>query len=404
MHCVSYKISSIQSYLTCLLFLVTAMIVHLMVLSQRTNLLMDALENDAIPCTYSELHEAFGVSNQKTFDFDYNATKSKSNSNECWSLSNSILRVHTSHIVNRRHLKFFGHGYKGGVAKGLIQTKRHASPCAVAIKTDLCRLPWSDVREKDRESCVTPGAFYWRGQSYLGSEYMGILPFQTLYNAGIDASVDMKGMIPTWGVIEGYAWSTIPRSRWYGRVHPDPRVLGTIMPLRHFKTLNDVDETLLISYVPNVTTAAKILLPAAEALSYVSSLALGYQDINKKNAGLVFPVSSKESIPYAILYDNSFMGFHKSTSCTADKHVNGACDFCPEDVFLGSRKHNGTGNPIKDDRGEFKKVVWYFLKNIQSDEETRKRDELARNINHSESMDDIVELLRNASYANNATY
>jgi len=89
---------------------------------------------------------------------------------------------------------------------------------------------------------------------------------------------------------------------------------------------------------------------------------------------------------------------------TADKHVNGACDFCPEDVFLGSRKLNGTGNPIKDDRREFIKVVWYFLKNIQSDEETRKRDELGRNINHSESMDDIVELLRNASYANNATY
>ena len=174
-------------------------IVHLTLLFQleRTNVLIDVWESDAIPCTYSELYEAFGVINE-------HALNNTRNPDKCWSLSKSILRIPKSCIVNRKHLKFFGHGYKGGVAKGLIQTKKDVSPCAVAIKTDLCRLPWSDVRKKDRESCVAPGAFYWRGQSYLGSEYTGILPFQALYNAGMGDSVDMKGMLPTWGVIEGF--------------------------------------------------------------------------------------------------------------------------------------------------------------------------------------------------------
>ena len=105
-----------------------------------------------------------------------------------------------------------------------------------------------------------------------------------------------------------------------------------------------------------------------------------------------------------MLFDNSFMGFHKNTTCTADKYVNGACDFCDEDVFLGSRKRNGIGNPILDDHGKFKKVVWYLLKNIQNEQETAKRDELGRAINHTGSIDDIVYLLRNVSYSNNTTY
>merc|ERR1711862_493347 len=112
-------------------------------------------------------------------------------------------------------------------------------------------------------------------------------------------------------------------------------------------------------------------LPAAEGLSYISSLSLAYQDLSK--------------------------------NCTAYTYVNNnACNFCHEEVFSGERNFNSS-NPIDIDRDRFVKVVWYLLKEVQQsdDDERGKRDKLGRVLNESRSIEEIVKILRKAAKVKN---
>ena len=98
-------------------------------------------------------------------------------------------------IVDRDNMEILGVGNKGVVYKATVQINKSGNFCSIAIKTDKCR----NVRTHELYiSCIHRDAVRMEaGHSFMGSEYMGALPFP----ASQKSVIDLPGLLPTWGLV-----------------------------------------------------------------------------------------------------------------------------------------------------------------------------------------------------------
>jgi hypothetical protein len=299
----------------------------------------------------------------------------------CWSLAQEIVRIPTTALVAfRRHpMKRLGGGRKGTVYVAWIalndRDARHRQVCTVAVKTDAC-YPWRTALQfwqapdpDTSRSCFSDHVYPWIGGSFLGlggqtsfggAEYTGALVHyaqqQERYHGAQrqqryhDAPV--PGLLPTWALLmrPNSIWQRL-RSMVYfpgARAHDDPRVVGTIMPLRSFQPLTTVDRS---SLTQSVASYVQSMLPAARGLDFVNNvLGLAYQDIKPKNVGLL-------STGEAFVYDHTYLGRLPHHNCTSP-----ACRYCPEAVFPAAGDRPTDGHALEEvDFYAFRHVVLKYL-------------------------------------------
>ncbi|CAJ1956133.1 unnamed protein product [Cylindrotheca closterium] len=282
-------------------------------------------------CTHKQLWKAFG-------NGDSQDKKIVDDEGTCWDLRKEMMNIPVEKIMNRRNYDLIGLGHHGAIAKVLIQYGSHRSNvCEAVVKTDKC----NPIAGGDPLSCIAPNAMNRIQESYLGSEYMGGLPFASRRRMGVPTD----GILPVWGVVykKGGLPSHSNHSEWIGRPHPDPEVIGIVLPLTKFTPLNSgdsiatvfdtLDEKTLQYITKDVPRIVKTVLPAARALAHTAGLGLSLQGIHMEDVGLIVNRDTDGTIvdAQAMLFDNTHSGFDYSHNCTSE--IAEACNWCSESWF-----------------------------------------------------------------------
>ena len=208
------------------------------------------------------------------------------------------------------------------VHKAVVKLNGEGGLCIVAIKTDKCKHARSG---EAYISCLHTDAIRMDGsESFMNSEYMGSLLFQ----ASRKARLDFPGVLPTWGIVQGSATVN-------GIDGSEQFIQGAVMPIVHFKTMGDVwkDDRIAKSSVE----VAKLLLPVADALSFIERMGFSYQDIHEKNIG----ISLEETQGMAFAYDNTYLSRIEGNKCYFGADQEDACNYCIEDYFAHNFRHSG---------------------------------------------------------------
>jgi hypothetical protein len=304
-------------------------------------------------CSYELLYKAFRhrTDTMKKSD-DEEATEQPPR--DCWRPEDEVLQIPVDAILNRHEMDGIGAGSKGGVYQAIIQLDETDSTevCIAALKTEECRpMERGTLREEknnddDWISCVDPSARSW-DESDMNKEFMGAFVFVAARKAGI---MELPGIIPTWGlVVNKENPSTI-----VGANIVYPSVVGTIMPLKKFKTFTDLAEEDPYDHYSTMTTTtrvlpkdsvgfAKIMLPAAEALLFMKRLGMSFQDIRAKNIGVSTTIDKNQEGNSAFVYDNTFLSFLEGATCSLDgDYLSEGCNFCNKESLTQQHRYEGT--------------------------------------------------------------
>lgn len=244
------------------------------------------LANNIPNCSYNDLESSFYTPSPPH------------NESGCWELSDEVLRIPIQAVTNRDCTEKLGRGSNGFVHRAFIKL-RDSTLCAVAVKTAKCQYP---QRDESNISCLHSDAVRKNGQFQASCELMGAL----LYISSRKAHLELPGLLPTWGVIQN-----------------NSTILGTVMPVIDFKTLQDLWR-IKGSLSESVLGVAKLMLPVAEALSFVEQIGFSFQDIHEKNIGI-----SNDS---AFAFDNTYLSMIEANSCGI------ACNFCSEELIVRHRR------------------------------------------------------------------
>jgi hypothetical protein len=359
-------------------------------------------------CTFQQLYDAFPPAVARRRRNTTTTTQTTTN-RACWKLQEEIVRISANTIVNRNHLQSLGNGAISGVYRAILQipNNNHNKTflCSAAIKTDHCHSGWPFWLKYQRSrSCVETNSYLWAPRSYMGAEYTGALVWYAQYQQ----NQSIPGLIPTWAIIvrdESEATIATPLFRWQRRrqldryPHPDPSVLGVLMPLVHIQTASDLIEKYQSSSVSagrlwnTSQQLARALLPAAQGLAFVGSMGLAFRDLLPKNVG--FLTSTGE----AVVYDHSYMGVKHREDC---HHVS--CQFCPEEnVFpkFDDRLHReikqipAGHDYILGDLHNFRKVIATLCTTTCLDAPQAKN--MARDVSQVQTIHALIQVLQ--SYA-----
>jgi len=339
------------------------------------------------PCTFEQLHQAFPPKGTKTSPAD-------SEKGACWKLEDEIVRVPADHIINRNYLTPLGSGVMGGVHKAILKLNGDNSKsngrlmCSAAIKTDHCHSWWPfQLYWQRARSCIEINSYLWRPRSYTGAEYTGAL----VWYAQRKLNRTVPGLLPTFALIEDKKnpvnSPAIRHENLERFPHPDPTVLGVVMPLWSFRPASEILSGVDIKGYSS-SQLAKIMLPAAMGLEFVGSMGLAFRDLLEKNVGIL------DSTGDGIVFDNSYMGVNPVEDC---KSV--ACQFCQEDVFppFDDRFHHDVkGIPlghdyILGDMHNFRKVI---IKLSEQCPDTARAERMADDILHTRNVHNLIEVLK----------
>jgi hypothetical protein len=366
-------------------------------------------------CTFQQLYDAFPPIAAKRKG---NMQTTRTRNGGCWKLQDEIVRIPADTIVNRNHLQSLGNGAISGVYRAVLQIPNNennnnqhqnsTSPCSAAIKTDHCHSWWPlGLKYQRSRSCAETNSYLWAPRSYMGAEYTGALVWYAQYQQ----NQSVPGLIPTWAIIVRDDSQTITTSSWWWRrrrrrrpqhldryPHPDPSVLGVLMPLVCMRTASDIIQ----EYHTTVTTTAtgrlwntsqqlaRALLPAAQGLAFVGNMGLAFRDLLPKNVGFV------TSTGEAVVYDHSYVGVKPIEDC---HHVS--CQFCPEEnVFpkFDDRLHReikripAGHDYIVGDLHNFRKVIVTLCKTTCLD--TTRADRMAINVSEVQTIHNLIQILQ----------
>lgn len=343
------------------------------------------------PCTYRQLEQAFR--NRTQYTTLPSSRNSSVSEQQCWRLQDEVLRVPVDAITNRDSLRKLGGGAYGSVSKAVVRLNEKEQ-CIVAVKTDQCFQAWTNPFKKGRVSCISPYAYNIRRTS-LGAEYTGALVFAASQKVSLDDDT-LSGFLPTWGVLQDRhptpSWTIFPgESSMYNTHVTDPLVKGVIMPLRKFEDFRELTTDERTGIATDAGAVAKIMLPAAKALEFISGLGAAFGDICDKNIGLVSP---KNGPPYAMLYDNSKFTLEGegSNNCTLEGQLKEACNFCMEESF--PRSHEAIrNNDARRFRGQIKDLLEY-----NQDPESGRELKVA--LDKCGTIHDVVETLQDFAQGN----
>ena len=335
------------------------------------NLTLEDIDGGTVePCTYELLRSMFPTTTTTT-PHDKQADAS------CWSLKDEILHIPKHSIINRNRMRMLGKGTRGVVYEGFVQgSTTEATVCSVAIKTDKCKL---GERKKKilNKSCIEDGTKLMAGyQSYISSEYMGALLFVAANKAGLD----LPGFLPTWGIISD------------GPVVDADSIQGILMPIIKFESVEDIWEESENAVPRTPLEVAKLMLPVATALSFVSDLGLSFQDVHQKNIGIL-----DGSSDIAFIYDNTYLSILKGETCSLPESIKSACNFCMEDTFiLEHRPETFSGRMIKrKDCGTTLAITWRWLNFYgHGEEELATRIDYFLHANNECTFQDVIGLLQ----------
>lgn len=282
-------------------------------------------DGHAQPCSFEQLQE-----------WTLNDTTSTPADDTCWKLQDEILRVPTEAIVNRHNLPKLGNGCLGGVYKAVIELPVSRQLCSVALKTDNCfdglSNPWAPHKcdpvtgkcscdRSQAKACIMGTGFNYN--TFQGGEYMGALPWY----AQMETGNYQEGLLPTWAMVhtspEEPMKHWLPRSFTNSIPHPDPTAVGVLMPLRTFAVLSSMSVS---EKTWDSVSLARLFLPAAKGLEFLTGMGLAFQDMVAKNVGIV--INGEGQLSHAILYDNSYIGLQDDVACGER-----SCEFCRESVF-----------------------------------------------------------------------
>lgn len=305
----------------------------------------DSLES----CTYEQLQAAFDDdSNQLSrLPWEERATgEQEAPSETCWKLTDRILSIPSSAILNFDDLIPLGAGCKGGVFMVFLNLSDSQPPCKAVYKTDLkntnlCSQVWTHPFSTSwyrTKSCLSAHLNPW-GTSMPGELTGGVI-FQAFQEVTADASPpqdwDTRGIMPTWAMVPSHHHHHHDKNshEHHGLLRRGdyPGVMGMIMPYKRFVPLEPhVAQTLTASRL------AGLLHAAAQGLAYVHQLGLTHQDLvasDYKNVGLVLDErQSDDNLSHSIIFDWGYTAvdddFDRASECTLGR----ACDFCAASYF-----------------------------------------------------------------------
>lgn len=296
------------------------------------------IDENAEPCTYDQLYETFG------------SAPVISNVDQCWKLSDRILRVSRSEILNFHNLIPLGHGNQSGVFKIFLELS-NGKQCVAVYKTDLrnaglCQDAWHHPFENwgHTKSCIS--AYMRPRKTTMPAEFTGALVFL----AQQDANLDLPGLVPTWAIVPEIMRLKNTRRflRWR---HSSEKILGIIEPYLPIKRLVDVQAKVATS----VINVERVMLPAAEGVAFINELGFAHQDIlisGFKNVGFI-ENSKNESL--AVVFDYGYIALDgKSEDCSLGR----ACDYCVEEFFPAPKMDD----PIQYDLDNFRDITIALLK------------------------------------------
>jgi hypothetical protein len=327
------------------------------------------IDEYAEPCTYDQLQETFG------------SAPVISNEDQCWKLSDRVLRVPRSEILNFHNLIPLGHGNQSGVFKIFLELSS-GEQCVAVYKTDLrnaglCGDAWHHPFEDwgHTKSCIS--AYMRPRKTTMPAEYTGALVF----HAQREANLDLPGLVPTWAIVpESLRLKNTRRLlRWS---HSSERILGVIEPYLPMKRLFDVKSEVATS----ATNVERVMLPAAEGVAFINELGLAHQDIlitGFKNVGFI---ENSKNESHAVVFDYGYLTLdRKNEDCSLGR----ACDYCVENYFPAPKMDD----PIKYDLDNFRDITIALLK-ISPDRVQAER--LEKTLQACATMSELVATLKHA--------
>lgn len=372
-------------------------------------------------CTFPELVKAFGdkdAQDKLLLDQPIQHHHDRSlEAHTCWSLEQLMLRVPAAAILNRDQLVKLGNGRKGVVHKVVVALTSPETEmmqqCIAAVKSDCCYAPEyhfaNPQNDKDGtamcSSCISTGSnVLVRAKSFLRGEYTGALPW---YAQVLSKHDPFPGLLPTWALITDETRPLrhrfVPHKLLGGSPHPDASVLGVLMPIRPFQSLDETAVPLPDNETDGVTSFARTFLPAAEGLQFVSEqLGLAFQDIAEKNIG-IYNRNNGKTEPTAFVYDNGYVGLDHGTWHDEGK-LTLRSKFCQERSFaIANRKKNwagtGTSSSLDSDFFHFRLILasqWKQMlhaKNVLSEENRQ----VTQRIQSAPSIQQLVAVLKSLS-------
>lgn len=317
----------------------------------------DTLES----CTYQQLLAAFGTPKQHqqldSFPVEQDLDE------QCWSLTDRILRIPKSAILNFDSLIPLGAGNKGGVFIVFINLRNNKNqvPCKAAYKTDLrntnlCAKVWTHPFAfgwSRTKSCLSAHLNPFR--SSMPGELTGGIMFQAFRQYAVDhpdaVLEGAEGIMPTWGMVQlhqdynsdnhettNHHFSFRGRQNHYHKQGDYPSVLGMIMPYEDLVPLKP-----LVAQGRTASEMAGLMHSAAQGLALVHELGLTHQDLiasNYKNVGFVKSADGSGKLLHSIIFDWGYTAlddnepaFEGQDECTLGR----ACNFCVESYFPSPR-------------------------------------------------------------------
>jgi hypothetical protein len=148
----------------------------------------------------------------------------------------------------------------------------------------------------------------YNAHSYAGAEYAGALAWygqgmrqrQKLQNQISQAPLSpVPGLLPTWAIVQDQKrpllpWSNNKRTRrrggennnkllLNGSPHPDPSVVGVLMPIQTSGFQSLKDSKTLKAVTATSSQLAAVMLPAARGLAYCKNMGIALRDLVEKN-------------------------------------------------------------------------------------------------------------------------
>lgn len=205
-------------------------------------------------------------------------------------------------------------------------------------------------------SCISSNAVRMEtAQSVVDEEYMGAL----LFHAAAKAGEDLPGFLPTWGFIhDDKETENLNRGR-------ADRAL--IMPIVDFESLDSIlsgrrkDDIL-----PNPAKMAELMLPVLKTLTFVENLGMSFQDVHKKNIGVISHSGSSS----AFVFDSTHLTFLETDRCDAAGNP-AACEFCIEPEFMKKKRNPSFTQEmirLKDCKNFVNTFLFYFEKTDRVEE------------------------------------
>lgn len=320
--------------------------------SQRASVADESFQNytalyaDAPACTFDDLLRSFPNPNLLRRQRDNNQDehdpqRTKEKKQQCWKLEDELVRVPTTAILNRNHLKKLGHGKAGAVFRALVQLKNHETNhgdnqeegnnnpnvCYCALKTDLCQESlWQS--KADSVSCVKDGSYLLKGFSFLMGEITGMLVPYAYWRRGKEPP---SGLLPNLAVVEA---DSRKQALWvpsfWGYRARDTSIIGVLMPLRKFHSVFDLKHSHddnLFQFHRSLPEIARVMLPAARALETLHAFGLVHQDMHSGN------IVIDDATGTSLLSDLGLVG-KLVDNCTASQDM---CNFCV-DRGIGQRR------------------------------------------------------------------